>query len=121
MLERAPSPLPELPPYDHRPRPYTGPDFETVRDLRQRLDYLARHTRCLEGAAPFAQVRTGGRPGAVDFRRSRRCDGRALDRLFHSRIEQCAGSHGPGAHFSRGHAGKPCSDDSFLRRIPDIA
>ena len=35
MLERGSSSLPKLPPFDHQPKPYEGPDADAVRRARQ--------------------------------------------------------------------------------------
>lgn len=59
--------LPELPPYDHRPRPYAGPSFGEVRDLRSRhlspslLTYYKKPVMIVEGSMQYLYDETGRR------------------------------------------------------------
>ena len=67
MLERGSSSLPELPPFDHQPKPYAGPDYDTVRELRQRylspalLTYYQKPLMIVEGSMQYVYDETGRR------------------------------------------------------------
>ena len=51
--------IPELPPYDHQPRPYHGPPFEEVMDLRKRyltpslMTYYKNPLMIVEGSMQY--------------------------------------------------------------------
>jgi len=58
---------PELPPYDHQPRPYSGPSFEEVMDLRKRyltpalLTYYKSPIMIVEGSMQYVYDEKGRR------------------------------------------------------------
>ncbi len=58
---------PELPPYDHTPRPYTGPSFQEVMELRKRyltpalLTYYQKPIMIVEGSMQYLYDETGRR------------------------------------------------------------
>ena len=61
------SPAPQLPPCEHKPRPYEGPSFEEVADLRQRylspalLTYYKKPLMIVEGSMQYLFDETGRR------------------------------------------------------------
>ena len=61
------TPSPKLPPFDHQPRPYTGPSFDEVAALRQRhlspslLTYYKKPLMIVEGAMQYLYDETGRR------------------------------------------------------------
>lgn len=58
---------PLLPPFDHQPKPYTGPSFEEVRDLRQQylspalVTYYEEPIMIVEGSMQYLYDETGRR------------------------------------------------------------
>ena len=58
---------PELPPYDHQPKPYAGPSFEEVMDLRRRyltpalLTYYKNPIMIVEGSMQYVYDEKGRR------------------------------------------------------------
>ncbi|MFZ7126169.1 MAG: aspartate aminotransferase family protein [Desulfobacterales bacterium] len=58
---------PQLPPFDHAPKAYEGPSYETVRDLRSRhlspslLTYYRKPLMIVEGAMQYLYDETGRR------------------------------------------------------------
>lgn len=60
-------PLPVLPPYDHKPKPYSGPDFQKVKTLRERyltpslLTYYANPIMIVEGSMQYVFDEKGRR------------------------------------------------------------
>ena len=85
-------------------------DPEHVQDRRRTDADRVSHRRAIARGA-----------GAVDLRRSQRCDGRARDRLGNALLGFGAGSAGSGADRARGHARIAYSVSAFLRRVPHFA
>jgi len=62
-----PCPAPQLPPFDHQPRPYDGPSFDEVAAMRQRylspalLTYYTKPLMIVEGAMQYLYDETGRR------------------------------------------------------------
>jgi alanine-glyoxylate transaminase / (R)-3-amino-2-methylpropionate-pyruvate transaminase len=58
---------PQLPLYDHQPRPYTGPNYETVKDLRKRflnpalMTYYHKPVMIVEGSRQYVYDEKGRR------------------------------------------------------------
>lgn len=58
---------PKIPPYDHQPRPYAGPSFEEVMDLRRRyltpalLTYYKNPIMIVEGSMQYVYDEKGRR------------------------------------------------------------
>lgn len=59
--------VPTLPPYDHQPKPYDGPSFETVESLRRQylspalVTYYDEPIMIVEGSMQYLYDETGGR------------------------------------------------------------